>query len=201
LQNQKMSANLHQKMLRCVIELSTCCVKYLPVNTVPAEERFRFRRVDPKEYKMYRCVALYGYTDVRVGNVEFETELLESLKEFLQSQYMPRLREIETRASQTFESSQGVENKLATTSDGSGESEVVGMTELELQQNVEFLEESRKSGVVYLLGDSQVSAKSNSRLITKNVVNYAYRFLRRNCRQVTSRLNTLISQISISTIC
>jgi len=165
------------------------CVKYLPVNTVPAEERFRFRRVDPKEYKMYRCVALYGYTDVRIGNVEFETELLESLKEFIQSQYMPRLREIEIRVSQTFESSQGFENKLTANSDGSGESEVDGMTELELQQDVEFLEESRKSGVVYLLGDSQVTAKSNSRLIKKIVVNYAYRFLRRNCRQGTTCLD------------
>lgn len=163
------------------------CVKYLPVNTVPAEERFRFRRVDSKEYKMYRCVAMYGYTDVRIGNVEFESDLLESLKEFVQSEYMNRLNEIEIRESQRFE--------LTVKSVGSGdEGEADAMVssqsqrsiegaEFESQQDIEFLQEARKAGVVYLVGDSQVNAKTGSPLLKRIVVNTVYRFLRRNCRQ------------------
>lgn len=64
------------------------CVRYLPVNTVPAGERFLFRRIGPKEQKMYRCIARYGYKDTRTGNVEFENQLLEFLKEFIMADYM-----------------------------------------------------------------------------------------------------------------
>ena len=43
--------------------------------------------------------------------------------------------------------------------------------ELELQQEVDFLENSRKSGeVVYLLGESQVSARKGSSFVKKLVV-------------------------------
>eukprot|EP01018_Ginkgo_biloba_P006315 Gb_07512 [translate_table: standard] len=64
------------------------CVKFLPVSTVPSDERFLFRRVGPKEYKMYRCIARYGYRDTRTGNQEFERLLLEFLKEFIESDYL-----------------------------------------------------------------------------------------------------------------
>ena len=37
------------------------CVKYLPVYTVPVEERFIMKRIGPKNYHMFRCVARYGY--------------------------------------------------------------------------------------------------------------------------------------------
>jgi KUP system potassium uptake protein len=58
-------------------------VKYLPVNKVPPAGRFLIRRVGPKEYKMYRCIARYGYRDRRVGNIEFEDLLMGHLKNFI----------------------------------------------------------------------------------------------------------------------
>ncbi|KAJ4818897.1 Potassium transporter [Rhynchospora pubera] len=61
-------------------------VKYLPINKVPPEERFLLRRVGPKEYKMYRCIARYGYRDRRVGNNEFEELLMEHLKNFIRDE-------------------------------------------------------------------------------------------------------------------
>lgn len=123
-------------------------VKYLPVSTVPVEERFRFRQVSLREYKMYRCVALYGYGDIRIGNVEFENELLDSLRQF-----------------------------------------ILNPTELEPQQEVDFLERARESCVVYLMGDSQVTARRGSSFFKKFVVNYAYLILKRNCRQGTTSLD------------
>ncbi|KAG7546844.1 Potassium transporter [Arabidopsis suecica] len=35
------------------------CVKYLPVYTVPEEERFLVKRIGPKTFRMFRCVARY----------------------------------------------------------------------------------------------------------------------------------------------
>ncbi|KAK1272159.1 Potassium transporter 5 [Acorus gramineus] len=58
-------------------------VTYLPVNKVPVDERFLLRRVGPKDYKMYRCIARYGYRDKRVGNEEFENLLMEHLKSYI----------------------------------------------------------------------------------------------------------------------
>ena len=60
------------------------CIKYVPVPVVPQEERFLFRRVCPKDYHMFRCVARYGYKDVRKeGHHVFEQLLVESLEKFL----------------------------------------------------------------------------------------------------------------------
>ncbi|KAE8703541.1 Potassium transporter 5 [Hibiscus syriacus] len=39
-------------------------IKSLPISKVPVEERFRFRRVEPRELYVFRCAARYGYTDV-----------------------------------------------------------------------------------------------------------------------------------------
>lgn len=60
------------------------CIKYVPVPVVPQEERFLFRRVCPKDYHMFRCIARYGYKDVRKENHQvFEQLLVQSLEKFL----------------------------------------------------------------------------------------------------------------------
>ncbi|KAG2702116.1 hypothetical protein I3760_06G075400 [Carya illinoinensis] len=60
------------------------CIKYVPVPVVPQEERFLFRRVCPKDYHMFRCVARYGYKDVqKEDHHAFEQLLVESLVKFL----------------------------------------------------------------------------------------------------------------------
>ncbi|KAM0961863.1 hypothetical protein ACFX13_021496 [Malus domestica] len=60
------------------------CIKYVPVPVVPQEQRFLFRRVCPKDYHMFRCVARYGYKDIRKeDHHSFEQLLVESLEKFL----------------------------------------------------------------------------------------------------------------------
>ncbi|KAJ7544627.1 hypothetical protein O6H91_09G086500 [Diphasiastrum complanatum] len=59
------------------------CVKYLPVNTVPQEERFLIRRIGPKELYMFRCVARYGYVDLHKRDDDFECKFIESLESFI----------------------------------------------------------------------------------------------------------------------
>lgn len=65
-------------------------VKDLPVNKVPPEERFLLRRVGPREHKMYRCIARYGYRDRRVGSMEFEELLMEHVKNFIHEENSDR---------------------------------------------------------------------------------------------------------------
>ncbi|KAK1319078.1 Potassium transporter 13 [Acorus calamus] len=70
-------------------------VTYLPVNKVPADERFLLRRIGPKDYKMYRCIARYGYRDKRIGNEEFENLLMEHLKSYIEMENLGENREAE----------------------------------------------------------------------------------------------------------
>ncbi|KAK7246756.1 hypothetical protein RIF29_41626 [Crotalaria pallida] len=59
-------------------------IKYVPVSMVPQSERFLFRRVCPKNYHIFRCIARYGYKDVRKENHQtFEQLLIESLEKFI----------------------------------------------------------------------------------------------------------------------
>ncbi|KAK1319256.1 Potassium transporter 5 [Acorus calamus] len=58
-------------------------IKRIPISKVTMAERFLFRQVEPREYRMFRCVVRYGYNDVREGPDEFEHLLVEHLKEFI----------------------------------------------------------------------------------------------------------------------
>ncbi|KAL6494571.1 Potassium transporter 7 [Orobanche gracilis] len=67
------------------------CIKYVPVSVVPQSERFLFRRVCAKSYHIFRCVARYGYKDVRKENhLTFEQLLIESLEKFIRREAQER---------------------------------------------------------------------------------------------------------------
>ncbi|XVE49554.1 hypothetical protein DITRI_Ditri01bG0091500 [Diplodiscus trichospermus] len=67
------------------------CIKYVPVPVVPQSERFFFRRVCPKSYHIFRCIARYGYKDVRKENHQtFEQLLIESLEKFIRREAQER---------------------------------------------------------------------------------------------------------------
>lgn len=64
------------------------CVKYLPVYTVPEEERFLVKRIGPKNFHMFRCVARYGYKDLHKKDDEFEKKLFHNLFMFVRLESM-----------------------------------------------------------------------------------------------------------------
>ncbi|KAB5574344.1 hypothetical protein DKX38_001538 [Salix brachista] len=67
------------------------CIKYVPVPVVPQGERFLFRRVCPKGYHIFRCIARYGYKDSRKENQQaFEQLLIESLEKFIRREAQER---------------------------------------------------------------------------------------------------------------
>lgn len=64
------------------------CVKYLPVYTVPTEERFLVRRIGPKNFHMFRCVARYGYKDLHKRDEDFERMLFDCVLFFVRLESM-----------------------------------------------------------------------------------------------------------------
>ncbi|GKU96314.1 hypothetical protein SLEP1_g9563 [Rubroshorea leprosula] len=62
-------------------------IKKIPVTRVALEERFMFRQVGPREYRMFRCVVRYGYMDVMGETEVFEHQLVEHLKDFIRHEY------------------------------------------------------------------------------------------------------------------
>ncbi|XP_050367237.1 potassium transporter 10-like [Argentina anserina] len=59
------------------------CVKYLPVSTVPEEERFFVKRIGPNNFHMFRCFVRYGYKDDHRKDDDFEEKLFDSLFMYL----------------------------------------------------------------------------------------------------------------------
>lgn len=182
------------------------CIKNVPVPVVPQEERFLFRRVCPKDYHMFRCIARYGYKDIRKEDHRaFEQLLVESLEKFLRKESQEL----------ALESSIG-EHDLDSISMRSRDDEVQDLDEIQvplmrgqaetstyrpsyagedlpasvmsadedpsLEYELAALREASDSGFTYLLAHGDVRARKKSMFLKKLVVNYFYAFLRKNCR-------------------
>ncbi|KAJ4758599.1 Potassium transporter [Rhynchospora pubera] len=185
------------------------CIKYVPVPVVPLEERFLFRRVCHKDYHMFRCVARYGYKDIRKEDHRvFEQLLVDSLEKFLRREAQEIALESSTvepdvvtepdETSVRFSDSQSVE----TTNDlhvpllsGHMTSGIENLPESAfpeeepaLEYELSALREATASGFTYLLAHGEVRAKKESFFVKKLMVNYFYGFLRRNCRAGTANL-------------
>ncbi|XVE85043.1 hypothetical protein DITRI_Ditri17bG0060700 [Diplodiscus trichospermus] len=187
------------------------CIKYVPVPVVPQEERFLFRRVCPKDYHMFRCIARYGYKDIRKEDHHaFEQLLVQSLENFLRKEAQDialesGLHEMDLDSVSSSSRDYGTrdvhddeELKIPLMHDR--RSEEAGTSVLEdaspelpssvmssdedpsLEYELSALREAIDSGFTYFLAHGDVRAKKNSFFLKKLVINYLYAFLRRNCR-------------------
>ncbi|XP_061352782.1 potassium transporter 5-like [Gastrolobium bilobum] len=166
-------------------------IKAIPVSRVASEERFLFRHVEPREYRMFRCVVRHGYNDVLEDLAEFESELIQNLKRFIQQESFMQL-EVEGTTTTTTELQVPVSNIInesGTTSSDSIQSIGVKSSSFTAppiqgaEEEIKFIEKAKEKGVVYMLAEAEVVAQPNSSILNKIVVNYAYSFLRKNFRQ------------------
>ncbi|CAL5074535.1 unnamed protein product [Urochloa decumbens] len=199
------------------------CIKYVPVPYVPLEERFLFRRVGQKDYHMFRCVARYGYKDVRKEDHGFFEQLLvESLEKFLRREAQELALEANTMEAERDDisvvsevpQSPACEGDLQTpllsdqrsgddngmdTRDGSApvlpSSSLSAEEDPALEYELEALREAIASGFTYLLAHGDVRARKESFFTKKFIINYFYAFLRRNCRAGTATLKVPHSNI------
>lgn len=156
------------------------CVKHLPVPRVPHEERILLRRVGPPAYNMYRCAVRYGYNDS--GDNDFETLLMSSLEEFIRAEAAGAL-DLQLAAGGSNENSV-LGGSLVTGGAHSTTSEI----DARAQGQIEHLRHARESGIVYVLGHTNLKCKETSSVLRKFVINDLYGFLRRNSRSSSDSL-------------
>uniref|UniRef100_A0AAU7BP87 Potassium transporter n=1 Tax=Persea americana var. drymifolia TaxID=580376 RepID=A0AAU7BP87_PERAE len=185
------------------------CIKYVPVPVVPQEERFLFRRLCPKDYHMFRCIARYGYKDVRKEDHHaFEMLLVESIEKFLRKEAQDLALEISITDMEL--ENESVRSRDSGNQSGDGELQIPLLSDTRndefaastseqavpvlpssvmssdedpsLEYELSALREAMDSGFTYLLAHGDVRAKKESWFIKKLVINYFYAFLRRNCR-------------------
>ncbi|CDP16216.1 unnamed protein product [Coffea canephora] len=174
-------------------------IKSLPISKVPLDERFLFRQVEPRDYRVFRCVVRYGYNDRIEEPQVFEQQLVENLKEFIRhehfiledasreqmpdsdiqdSESLPEVQQSATRVS-----SSSIQSFNAAKSTNSSIRPIPGSTQLGVEEELQIVQRAKEQGVFYLLGEAEVVAKQDSSFFKKFVVNYAYNFLRKNVRQ------------------
>ncbi|CAK9308904.1 unnamed protein product [Citrullus colocynthis] len=185
------------------------CIKSVTVPHVRPEERFLVGRVGPKEYRLYRCIARYGYRDMHKDNLEFERDLACSIAEFIRSERTEcnnfrqedlddneRMTVIGTSSTQ-LDGIQMCENETYA-SPIMGTSETIKSEQLrkrvrfvlpespkmniDTRGELQELMEAREAGIAFIMGHSYVKAKKGSGWMKKLVINYGYDFLRKNSR-------------------
>ncbi|XP_016460111.2 potassium transporter 5-like [Nicotiana tabacum] len=167
-------------------------IKSIPISKVALQERFLFRQVEPREYKVFRCVVRLGYKD-QLGNTEdFENQLVEQLNQFIQHEryilgahdHQGADREVEPVISDQLQSKNSsrihMEDDLQQQVDSTQIQMVSPNSE---EEEMQFVTKAKEQGVFYLLGEAEVMAKQDSSFVKKFFVNNAYNFLRKNFRQ------------------
>ncbi|KAL8513203.1 hypothetical protein ACS0TY_019417 [Phlomoides rotata] len=185
------------------------CVKYLPVYTVPEDERFLVKRIGPKSFHMFRCVARYGYKDLHKKDDDFEKKLFDNLFMFVRLESMMEgcsdsdeysLYGQNTQQSRDFlvkGNTQTSTSNLDLTI--SSVDSIVPInspvhvnntmtssgrdSEPTEGDELEFLSSCRDAGVVHIMGNTVIIARRESRIYKKIAIDYIYAFLRKICRE------------------
>lgn len=168
--------------------------------------------MEPKEFKVFRCVARYGYRDSLDQEAEgFVLALVESLQYYIRDVNLYSADEIQNISypisrdqSLSREKPSGRHaiyaeemitpiqsfSELTTLSNGVSnrlpQFQVSKMNIAELakiEEEQKFIQRETERGVVYILGETEVVARPQSSLLKKIVVNYIYSFLRKNFMQ------------------
>ncbi|XP_074572760.1 putative potassium transporter 11 isoform X3 [Curcuma longa] len=184
------------------------CIKYLPVYTVPTEERFLVKRIGLKNFRMFRCVARYGYKDLHKKDDDFEKMLFDSLSLFVRLESMMEgytdseyslptqqtgmsLTDLTTMENSNERPlSSNVDISYASSYDlihpaqsqGSSLLRSSDQTNGATDDELAFLNKCKEAGVVHILGNTIVRARRESTLIKRIAIDYIYALLRKICR-------------------
>lgn len=187
-------------------------IKHLHVPHVDASERFLFRQVvEPREFRVFRCVARYGYRDSLGDEAQdFVAALLESLQCYVRDVNLYSVHEMQnvsypvsrdqslsrekpsgrhavyaeemiTPIQSFSELSHGASSNRLPQFQQASKMNIEELARIEEEQMV--IQREAEKGVVYILGETEVVARPQSSLIKKIAVNYIYSFLRKNFMQ------------------
>ncbi|XP_070664745.1 potassium transporter 5-like isoform X2 [Malus domestica] len=167
-------------------------IKSLPISKVPLEERFLFRQVEPKDLNVFRCVARYGYTDVRNENEPFEGLLVEKLKEFIKDNFwisQTNIMHSSVNGDTKLEIEEEFEDSTLANGGEKGKEDLKQQVDDHDKQQdlldgeIEAIDKAWRRGVVHLIGENEVTAAKGAGIAKRIVIDYAYNFLKRNLRQ------------------
>ncbi|CAA6658134.1 unnamed protein product [Spirodela intermedia] len=147
------------------------------------KERFLVRRIGPKSFRIFRCVARYGYRDLHRKDENFEAMLFDSLTLFVRLEAM-----MEEGCSETSEYSlygHHTERSLENGGGGGTAGDCIASrgSMTEGGDELEFLNRCRDAGVVHILGNTMVRTRRGSGILKKVAIDYVYAFLRKVCRE------------------
>ncbi|XP_020592769.1 potassium transporter 5-like [Phalaenopsis equestris] len=187
-------------------------VKHIPISKVEPHERFLFRQLEPREFRLFKCVVRYGYRDAKETAMDFEKSLIKQLKEFVYHEFFIREGnqsfpncQLEEPGTETTETNRRIarmapdetlkpQGSAGSDSSGSirpansnrsGNSSGIRAAALipAIEEEKQFIQKEMERGVVYLLGETEMVAKPSSSIIKRAVVNNMYQFIKRNFRQ------------------
>ncbi|XP_051122488.1 potassium transporter 5 [Andrographis paniculata] len=179
-------------------------IKSIPISKVALDERFLFRQVEPKSYRVFRCVVRYGYKDHIEEPQEFERQLVENLKNFIRNENfildgaadpedqnsdagggrVPQSGMLSRRSSASAVHVVAEEEETPRVSSGSIQvRSAQSSSRMTGEEEIEVVQKAMEKGVFYLIGEAEVVAKAEASLLKKFVINYGYPFLRKNFRQ------------------
>ncbi|XP_028759244.1 potassium transporter 10-like [Neltuma alba] len=185
------------------------CVKYLPVYTVPDDERFLVKRIGPKNFHIFRCVARYGYKDLHKRDEDFERKLFDNLFIFVRLESMmegcsdsdyslPGRQTQQSRDDLMLNNNGNTVSSLVDFTISSVDSIVPARSPFHVNNTLgssgqssgptevdelEYLKSCMDAGVVHILGNTVVRARRDSKFYKKIAVDYIYAFLRKICRE------------------
>jgi KUP system potassium uptake protein len=142
-------------------------IKHLPIPHVAPVERFLFRQVGPREHRMFRCVARYGYCNKLEESGLFKGFLMERLKMFIQEEAA-----FETNSSTRDTQSCSDESACAIVhSEDPWACGNAGNINPDLvEKEKQLIDKEMERGVVYLVGEANVIAAPESSIVKKMVV-------------------------------
>ncbi|KAK3415569.1 hypothetical protein EUGRSUZ_H01186 [Eucalyptus grandis] len=167
-------------------------IKSLPISKVPAEERFLFRRVEPSELNVFRCVVRYGYTDSRNEHDEpFERLLYQRLREFVMEEHwtmthqvtLPEVKDDDGQLVDGLENAENCKNGVKKEIDDEANDKCNHKAQEASEREIAVLDRAWRAGVVHLIGENEVVAGKGASLGKRVLIDYAYNFLKRNVRQ------------------
>ncbi|XP_021294040.1 probable potassium transporter 13 [Herrania umbratica] len=168
-------------------------IRSLTVPKVPLNQRYVISRIGPAEFRLFQCVVRYGYKDERKDSHDFESRLIETVAEFLQSGSddsevgaLGMEFGLNQRQSSPPEdvAALGLENGI----NSRASKRTVRFRGVGCSKELEDLTEARESGLAYMMGSTCILASETSSYLKKFVINIVYRFLRQNCRHPATAL-------------
>lgn len=169
--------------------------QFLTTPRVSVNQRFIVRRIGPPEFRIYRCIIRLGYKDARKDSHAFETDLIETVRVFLQreSDDGDARDSVSQMPVNQHESNRLRDDASTRYENGSGAGPETRRKRVRFcgvgsSKELEELENAREAGLAYMMGNTCVLARETSSFVKKFVINIVYGFLRRNCRSPSTAL-------------